>query len=149
MKLIGECDYMDPGLCKNCTYVKAHENGVAGTDSHLLHSHTELGRCNFKEMKTLIMFLSNIILNSKHDRTLLCAHWKTLGFIKGLCLRTDPSAALANSCRAKKPYKPVPYCLASPGKMSPNQLSFSPFCCVITTELHTYCITCMESQKKD
>lgn len=70
--VINESDFTGTGLCKNCTCVKAC---FAETYLHLLHSHIELWICNFKQMKKFIMFLSNIILNSKHDRTLLCPHW--------------------------------------------------------------------------
>lgn len=38
---------------------------------------------------------------------------QALGFTKGLCLRTNPAAALADAGRIKKHYKPAPSSLAS------------------------------------
>lgn len=91
-------------------------------------------------MKKFIMFLSNIILKSKHNRSFVFptdTQTRTRIYQKGLCLRTDPSAALANASMTKKHRKPV---LSSPASLatkqkSPNLQSSNLFCGVITAEL--------------
>lgn len=40
--VFSERDFMDPGLCKNCTHFKAYEKSFAGIDLQLLSSHIDL-----------------------------------------------------------------------------------------------------------
>jgi len=72
-------------------------------------------------MKKIIMFHSNTVLKSKHNRSSAFptdTQTSTRIYQKFLCLRTDPSAALSNTSMTKKQRKPVPSSLTMKHKVS-------------------------------